>query len=278
MDLVCCVLGALQALDQRGSLATRTPECARLNDKVDTPASKIAAESADKSLCGDETVSYSTHSSKESGGAASGRNLTLRRESIKKELPGIFTRVSRHIGHAPTQESMARHVREAIKQAVLCESSHVYQNSDGSPASDLLLPDFGAIDRTMRCPYIDEKADGMQPGLRSAYAPSVFRALRAHFGLTEDEFCASVIDNPLIPSGAVARKEDAATSNASKSPKANSSGGGRSGAIFFFSADRYFVVKSVSKSEAKLARNILQSYFRYMKSYPDSLLPRIFLH
>ena len=47
--------------------------------------------------------------------------------------------------------------------------------------------------------------------------------------------------------------------------------------MFFFSADRHFVVKSVSKSEAKLVRQLLPSYLRHVTSYPDSLLPRLFL-
>ena len=198
---------------------------------------------------------------------------------------------------------MARHIREAMKRAILSESSHVHLDEDADnhagaarssagiqgsgagaaagaeAASHLRAHDFGAIDRTLRCPYIEEKAEGMRPGMRSSYAPGVFRALRAHFGVTEDAFCASVIDNPLIPAAgsstdaAASGGDDASTSSGSGS----GGGGGRSGAVFFFSADRHFVVKSVSKSEAKLARQLLPSYLRHVTSYPDSLLPRLYL-
>ena len=66
MDLVCCVLGGVTSAGPKGTafVHTRTPECVQNCMTVDKSASKIAAESADKSLCGDETVRYSTHLAK----------------------------------------------------------------------------------------------------------------------------------------------------------------------------------------------------------------------
>ena len=232
----------------------------------------------------DSPSSNASQRSRSISGVSSERSISSssrRGSTIGKSLPNIFTRVSRRIGFAPTQKSMAAHIREAIKIAILCESAHRNNSIADSATSrgayaHLRAHDYGAIDRSMRCPYVEEKTDGMQPGLRSSYAPGVFRFLRSHFGVSEDDFCASVIDHPLVLRDGV--NVDAATqSQNSDTTSLSSGGGGRSGAVFFFSADRHFVVKSVTKSEAKLARRNLSSYTNHVTSYPDSLLPRVFL-
>ena len=51
--------------------------------------------------------------------------------------------------------------------------------------------------------------------------------------------------------------------------------GGKSGAIFFFSADERYIVKEVASSERKELLNLMPHYVNYMERHPDSLLPRI---
>ncbi|GBG28768.1 Phosphatidylinositol-4-phosphate 5-kinase, putative [Hondaea fermentalgiana] len=95
-------------------------------------------------------------------------------------------------------------------------------------------------------------ADADEP-LQSIYAPVAMRKLRAHFGIAEDFFCESLFEHEL---------------------KMRSDTGGRSDSLFFFSADRHFVVKTVPKAEMILLRRMLPDYFAHMMENMDSLLPR----
>ena len=51
--------------------------------------------------------------------------------------------------------------------------------------------------------------------------------------------------------------------------------GGKSGAIFFFSKDKRYIIKEVTTSELQTLLSILPNYIEYMTQNPESLLPRI---
>ena len=51
--------------------------------------------------------------------------------------------------------------------------------------------------------------------------------------------------------------------------------GGKSGAIFFFSKDKRYIIKEVTENERKTLLSILPHYVAYMTGNPESLLPRI---
>lgn len=53
-------------------------------------------------------------------------------------------------------------------------------------------------------------------------------------------------------------------------------GAGRSGSFFFFSHDKRFIIKTMSKSELKLMRRILPDYVEHFKNHPYSLIAKIF--
>ncbi|EFC47953.1 predicted protein, partial [Naegleria gruberi] len=50
---------------------------------------------------------------------------------------------------------------------------------------------------------------------------------------------------------------------------------GKSGSFFFYSSDRKFMVKTISKSEVACLKRILPFYYNHMISNPDSLIVRI---
>ena len=53
-------------------------------------------------------------------------------------------------------------------------------------------------------------------------------------------------------------------------------GAGRSGSFFFFSHDKKFIIKTMTKSELKVMMNLLPQYSDHFKNCPGSLIARIF--
>jgi 1-phosphatidylinositol-4-phosphate 5-kinase len=53
-------------------------------------------------------------------------------------------------------------------------------------------------------------------------------------------------------------------------------GAGRSGSFFFFSHDRRFIIKTMTKSELTLFLTILPAYMAHLKTNPHSILAKIF--
>ena len=52
-------------------------------------------------------------------------------------------------------------------------------------------------------------------------------------------------------------------------------GAGRSGSFFFFSHDRKFVVKTMTKAELNLVKRMMPNYYTYLSTNPDSLISKI---
>ncbi|KAH9249545.1 hypothetical protein BASA81_012718 [Batrachochytrium salamandrivorans] len=86
------------------------------------------------------------------------------------------------------------------------------------------------------------------------YAPAAFRELRNGWGVTDTRLLESV--GALSGDGAV--------------------GDGKSGMLFFFSADRHFVLKTVKPNEMQVLSDFLRAYIRHMLDNPDSLICRFF--
>ena len=147
--------------------------------------------------------------------------------------------------NAGTVKGAADSIRDALKEAVLSTVKH----SPHPALEQLRTPDYAAVDRTMRDSCSDHQ-------LLTLYAPYAFLALRRLFGVSEDAFCSSMLDNELLSSSA---------------------GGGRSGAHMFFSADRVFVAKSLTQVEARLMRQLLPRYVHYCNRFRDTLLPRFLM-
>ncbi|KAH9249513.1 hypothetical protein BASA81_012686 [Batrachochytrium salamandrivorans] len=86
------------------------------------------------------------------------------------------------------------------------------------------------------------------------YAPAAFRELRNGWGVPDTRLLESV--GALSGDGAV--------------------GDGKSGMLFFFSADRHFVLKTVKPNEMQVLSDFLRAYIRHMLDNPDSLICRFF--
>jgi len=87
------------------------------------------------------------------------------------------------------------------------------------------------------------------------YAPVVFLHLRDRFGLDPSEYMMSLCG-------------DGALSELSTP--------GKSGALFYFSHDNKFLIKTISKKESKFLLGILAHYYNYVMQNPNTLLTRFF--
>jgi hypothetical protein len=180
---------------------------------------------------------------------------------------GLMDRLSRATRRIfvsnPTNEQVATIVHSSIQESIFLQ--HGYPNV---PVEELQIHDMFAIDRTMRerAKPLDPGVIALknkvmnkeiyEPGLRSNYSPSVFRALRRDvFKISDDFYVNSLLDESL---------------------EVVAFGGGASGAMFLRSKSNHFIVKGITKSEARTLRSILPHYVDHCKNNPETLLPKIY--
>lgn len=87
------------------------------------------------------------------------------------------------------------------------------------------------------------------------YCPKVFRQLRERFGIDAADYMVSLTGDYVLT---------------------ELSTPGKSGSVFFFSADERFIIKTVSKAEARHLLEILPTYCDHMMKNPHSLITRFF--
>ncbi|KEP60563.1 UNVERIFIED_CONTAM: phosphatidylinositol-4-phosphate 5-kinase [Hammondia hammondi] len=98
------------------------------------------------------------------------------------------------------------------------------------------------------------------------YAPMVFRRLRERFHISSETYVRSVGPEQLLG--------NLLLGNLSSLSELVSEG--RSGALFYYTADGKFMIKTISKSTAMFLRSILLDYYEHVMANPDSLLTRFF--
>ncbi len=123
--------------------------------------------------------------------------------------------------------------------------------------SDILLEDFNECNK-IKLP----RQGGLRtPAHKSSsfkfkdYAPKVFRSLRNRFGVDAADYMVSLCGEHSL--------------TGLPSP-------GKSGSMFYFSHDRTYVIKTMSKSESKFLRSILPEYYNHFVKHPHTLITRYF--
>ncbi len=86
------------------------------------------------------------------------------------------------------------------------------------------------------------------------YHPQVFRNIREHFGIDAAEYTMTVTDNQYLEF----------ISNS------------KSGQFFFYTHNKQFMIKTMSKEECKFLRRILPDYYNYVSKNPNTLLTRYY--
>ncbi|KAG2372711.1 hypothetical protein C9374_013612 [Naegleria lovaniensis] len=100
------------------------------------------------------------------------------------------------------------------------------------------------------------------------YAPFVFKHIRKMTGITEASYMLSLGPEQLLGNlllGSISTLSEHLSD-------------GKSGSFFFYSNDRKFMVKTISKAEVACLKRILPMYYKYLSQNPDSLIVRILGH
>lgn len=87
------------------------------------------------------------------------------------------------------------------------------------------------------------------------YAPHVFKSIRKLYGLSQEAYATSIVGAGI---------------NGGKL------GQGKSGMLFFFSNDRRFLLKTITRAELKFFRKIIRNYHSHVIKHPHTLLSRFF--
>ncbi|KAJ3438322.1 phosphatidylinositol-4-phosphate 5-kinase [Anaeramoeba flamelloides] len=111
---------------------------------------------------------------------------------------------------------------------------------------------------------INTSNDSNQPKEQPSFtfqelSPLIFYHLRVHFNISNKQYEKSIC---LEENGVEVMKQD----------------GGRSGASFFLSKDKKFVVKFIEKSESNVLTQILKDYYQYIITNPHTLLTLFYGH
>jgi len=114
--------------------------------------------------------------------------------------------------------------------------------------SEVFVPDYRKKE-TYKLVTLDKKYDFQH------YAPSVFRCIRTLYGITQQLFYKSMVETG-ISGGKL--------------------GDGKSGMLFFYSNDRRFVIKTVTRAEIQFFKSILRNYLTHVVKNKHTLLPRFF--
>lgn len=99
-----------------------------------------------------------------------------------------------------------------------------------------------------------------------AYAPKVFYWIRNYSGVDEASFINQFSPEQFLNNLLLGKY----------TPLRSTISAGASGALFFVSHDRKYIIKTISVEEKNTAKRMLKDYFNYIKDHPNSLLCRLY--
>lgn len=98
------------------------------------------------------------------------------------------------------------------------------------------------------------------------YAPYVFQRIRRLSNISEDDYMNSLGPDSIL--------NCFWTNNLQFLYELCSSG--KSGSLFYYTEDQQFMLKTVHKDEFKKLKQVLQKYYKYLSSNPDTLITRFY--
>eukprot|EP01127_Copromyxa_protea_P007906 TRINITY_DN1798_c0_g1_i1.p1 TRINITY_DN1798_c0_g1~~TRINITY_DN1798_c0_g1_i1.p1 ORF type:complete len:1382 (+),score=233.54 TRINITY_DN1798_c0_g1_i1:131-4147(+) len=141
----------------------------------------------------------------------------------------------------------------------------------GSPPSPQQLKAWTSSTQIIRPPAVPyfnhlDGTSGQQQYTFTDYAPNLFKELRAHYGISEEEYLASLgIDQVVL--------NLLFTGNLYSYQQIGSHG--KSGSIFYYTHDSKFLIKTISALEVQTFLDMLPEYFQHLTEEKSLLVPLI---
>ncbi|WIA17496.1 hypothetical protein OEZ85_014334 [Tetradesmus obliquus] len=138
-----------------------------------------------------------------------------------------------------------------------------FLKEQGSGAATLLIADYSAAFKQTfpRCGSSITPVHAAADFQWKDYAPAVFKVLRELSGISQSDYVSQLCSDQAL---------------AQLAPPAAAGSGSRPGALFFISRDERFLLKSVTRGEARKLLSLLPGYTQHMARYPSSLLSRFY--
>jgi 1-phosphatidylinositol-4-phosphate 5-kinase len=98
------------------------------------------------------------------------------------------------------------------------------------------------------------------------YAGIIFNNIRKLYNIEKENYIASISPQDFVTeimiSGTTIIEELCST--------------GKSGSLFYYTRDGKYIIKTISRTEYAFLKRILPNYFKHLRKYPNSLLPKFF--
>ena len=209
---------------------------------------KAAASTSDSTASTDKDVEHST--SRTSGSltpSLSESTLSLSSNSFLWRNMRVVTKERTAREKLEIQFDMRYTLREMVASAAQFIVQHDRDRVDSA--------EFTAVEKrhTTHLPTVNHPSSNFE---FKGYAGSIFTRLRWHYDVSDAAYLASV---------------------AGESGYADFIANSKSGSFFFYTFDRAYMIKSMTKDESEFLRvHVLPSYYHHLMVYKDSLLIKIF--
>jgi len=118
---------------------------------------------------------------------------------------------------------------------------------------DLIQERLASFDAKQACHFLE-------------FAPLIFDDIRRAFGITSTDFLKSIGPEHLLGNLIMGNMASLIEQTSS----------GKSGSFFYYSEDKKYMLKTISKKEFYFLKTIVKAYHVYLKNNPDSLIIRIY--
>lgn len=204
-------------------------------------------------------------------------NEPIIRESQKKVSTirgSIFVNISKT---SSSKELQTVDVVDEQQYIELTEKDFTY-------AVELKLPPEGALGGTVERPFETPPHKLKNSFKFKDYVPKIFRAVRAISGVDESEYMLSVAGDTVIITYTCQSYRDYNTltlhlyacTRTGNFNYIEFIANSKSGQFFFYTYDGKYMIKTQTKEEAKLLREMMPEYLKHLHINPDSLLCRIY--
>lgn len=191
---------------------------------------------------------------------------------VSQNVPKTGSKKNKIIKHRPQVLESAKLIHPAHENFNLVCNIMMGIKKAIDSTLDIPLLEITEKEYKIRCkyelaPYRTSARDNIKACTFYDYAPQVFASIRKTCGVKKDLY-----SNSLGPDNILGYMF-----NANFQPLAELISSGKSGSFFYYTSDGKFVLKTISRSEFKFIKRILQSYHKYLTDENrESLISKIY--